>query len=82
MVAATAFVFDDNLVGWRSTNRDRPAFHQSEDVGPLGPFANHQICELVIDDETPPLTSTTMSGPGSSNGQSFVAKRNTSNRMI
>ena len=43
MVAATTFVFDDNLVGGSTADGHRLTGNEPEDVGPFGTFPNDQI---------------------------------------
>ena len=43
VVAAAAFVLDDDLVGGRPAHRNRPSGGQTEHVRPLGAFANNQV---------------------------------------
>lgn len=45
VVAAAAFVLDDNLIGAGSAHSDGSARHQTENVGPLGTFADHKVCK-------------------------------------
>ena len=44
VIAAAAFVLDDDGIGRRPAHRDRFAVHQTEHVRPLGAFANYEVC--------------------------------------